>query len=99
MRLHPGCGVWEIFVPGISRGAVYKFEIQAGNGDMLPVSALHLTSDLARIDPVAKAWGKRVEAIGELGMTELRQALATAAAAGATLGMPKVEPKKRDSGE
>ena len=37
MRLHPGCGVWEIFVPAISRGAVYKFEIQAGDGEILPL--------------------------------------------------------------
>ena len=27
MRLHPGNGIWEIFVPGVGRGARYKFEI------------------------------------------------------------------------
>ncbi len=27
MRLHPGNGVWEIFLPGIREGALYKFEV------------------------------------------------------------------------
>ena len=27
MRLHPGNGVWEIFMPGVGRGAHYKFEM------------------------------------------------------------------------
>ena len=27
MRLHPGNGVWELFVPGLGPGAIYKFEI------------------------------------------------------------------------
>jgi 1,4-alpha-glucan branching enzyme len=35
MRLHPGVGVWEIFVPGIAEGAHYKFEIRAKSGDIL----------------------------------------------------------------
>jgi 1,4-alpha-glucan branching enzyme len=35
MRSHPGSGVWEIFVPGVERGAVYKFEIRAPSGEML----------------------------------------------------------------
>ncbi|MEE8394247.1 MAG: 1,4-alpha-glucan branching enzyme, partial [Rhodospirillales bacterium] len=39
MRLHPGCGVWEIFVPGISEGAFYKFEIRDGNGALLPLKS------------------------------------------------------------
>jgi 1,4-alpha-glucan branching enzyme len=32
MRLHPGVGVWEIFVPGTQPGAVYKYEIQTPGG-------------------------------------------------------------------
>lgn len=28
MRLHPGAGVWEIFIPGIETGALYKYEIK-----------------------------------------------------------------------
>ena len=28
MRKHPTCGVWDIFVPGIGEGEVYKYEIK-----------------------------------------------------------------------
>ncbi|MDK9721534.1 MAG: 1,4-alpha-glucan branching protein GlgB [Rhodospirillales bacterium] len=35
MRLHPGNGVWEIFVPGVKSGDVYKFEIKAKSGALL----------------------------------------------------------------
>jgi len=27
MRLHPGNGIWEIFIPGLTEGTLYKFEI------------------------------------------------------------------------
>jgi 1,4-alpha-glucan branching enzyme len=27
MRLHPGNGLWEIFLPGLAEGALYKYEI------------------------------------------------------------------------
>ncbi|WP_337996092.1 1,4-alpha-glucan branching protein GlgB [Oleispirillum naphthae] len=39
MRLHPGCGVWEIFLPGVTEGAVYKFELLGPNGKLLPLKA------------------------------------------------------------
>ena len=32
MRLHPACGVWEIFVPNIGEGARYKFEVLGLDG-------------------------------------------------------------------
>jgi 1,4-alpha-glucan branching enzyme len=32
MRAHPGVGIWEIFVPGVTEGAVYKFEIAPREG-------------------------------------------------------------------
>ncbi|MDS4057724.1 MAG: alpha-amylase family glycosyl hydrolase, partial [Candidatus Contendobacter sp.] len=32
MRLRPGSGIWELFVPGLGEGALYKFEILARNG-------------------------------------------------------------------
>ena len=44
MRLRRECGVWEIFLPGVADGALYKFEIRAGNGQVLP----------ARADPYAR---------------------------------------------
>ena len=36
MRLRRECGVWEIFLPGVTAGALYKFEILASNGSVLP---------------------------------------------------------------
>jgi 1,4-alpha-glucan branching enzyme len=32
MRLHPGNGIWELFIPGVALGTRYKFEILAGSG-------------------------------------------------------------------
>jgi 1,4-alpha-glucan branching enzyme len=39
MRLHPGIGVWEIFVPGLAEGTLYKLEIKARDGRILPLKA------------------------------------------------------------
>ncbi len=39
MRLHPGNGIWEIFVPGADRGANYKYEIQNNYGKLLPLKS------------------------------------------------------------
>ena len=36
MRLRPECGVWELFLPGIGAGALYKYEIRAADGRVLP---------------------------------------------------------------
>ena len=35
MRKLLGCGVWEIFLPGVGEGAHYKFEIKASHGGLL----------------------------------------------------------------
>jgi 1,4-alpha-glucan branching enzyme len=40
MRLHPGNGIWEIFIPGLELGALYKYEIRPHTG-----AALALKSD------------------------------------------------------
>ena len=37
MRLHPGNGIWEIFLPGVVAGARYKFELLDMNGKLLPL--------------------------------------------------------------
>ena len=37
MRAHPGSGIWDIFIPGVSAGALYKFEIVGANGNLLPL--------------------------------------------------------------
>ncbi len=39
MRLHPGAGVWEIFLPGVAEGAPYKYEIRDRSGNLLPLKA------------------------------------------------------------
>ncbi|MFT7724045.1 MAG: 1,4-alpha-glucan branching protein GlgB [Roseateles sp.] len=39
MRLRHAAGVWEIFVPHAAEGDLYKFEIVAGNGALLPLKA------------------------------------------------------------
>ncbi len=39
MRGRGSTGVWEIFVPGLGEGAVYKYEIVGRDGDLLPLKA------------------------------------------------------------
>ena len=39
MRLRRECGVWELFVPGVQLGALYKFEIRTSSGEVLPARA------------------------------------------------------------
>src|SRR5262249_5907738 len=39
MRLHPGNGIWELFVPGVAEGARYKYEIIARSGEPLALKA------------------------------------------------------------
>jgi 1,4-alpha-glucan branching enzyme len=44
MRLRPECGVWELFLPNIAEGALYKFELAGKDGSLLP----------SRADPYAR---------------------------------------------
>jgi 1,4-alpha-glucan branching enzyme len=39
LRLHPGNGIWELFVPGLGEGQRYKFEIRARSGAPLTLKA------------------------------------------------------------
>ncbi|MDQ2695420.1 MAG: 1,4-alpha-glucan branching protein GlgB [Pseudomonadota bacterium] len=39
MRLHPSNGVWEIFVPGLAAGEMYKFELVGPHGNLMPLKA------------------------------------------------------------
>lgn len=39
MRKRVGVGIWELFVPGVTAGAVYKYEIIGVHGDVLPLKA------------------------------------------------------------
>ena len=44
MRLHPGIGVWDLFLPQVPAGAPYKFQLHGADGTLLPLKA----------DPVAR---------------------------------------------
>ena len=39
MRKRHGCGVWELFVPHVRENALYKFEIKAADGMLLPLKS------------------------------------------------------------
>jgi len=39
MRNHPGNGIWEIFIPGLAEGALYKFEVKARSGEEIALKA------------------------------------------------------------
>jgi len=39
MCKNAACGVWEVFVPGASAGARYKYEIAGPSGELLPLRA------------------------------------------------------------
>ncbi len=32
MRFHPGAGLWEIFIPGLGEGEIYKYEVKTAFG-------------------------------------------------------------------
>ncbi len=37
MRSHPGSGIWDIFIPEIGDGVLYKYEVVSGDGRLLPL--------------------------------------------------------------
>ena len=39
MRNHPANGIWEIFIPGLGEGALYKFEVKARSGEEIALKA------------------------------------------------------------
>ncbi len=39
MRRRGATGVWEIFIPGLEEGAIYKYEIRALGGQIMPLKA------------------------------------------------------------
>ena len=39
MRKRVGVGVWELFIPGLAKGEVYKYEIIGQHGERLPLKA------------------------------------------------------------
>src|SRR5690606_9260672 len=39
MRLRHECGVWEVFIPSVAAGALYKYEVHTQDGTLLPWKA------------------------------------------------------------
>ena len=39
MRLHPSNGIWELFIPGLGIGALYKFEVMAKTEEPMALKA------------------------------------------------------------
>src|SRR5690606_9036690 len=39
MYLRRECGVWEVFVPGVGPGALYKYELEAPSGNLVALKA------------------------------------------------------------
>ena len=39
MRLHPANGVWDLFLPGVCAGELYKFELLGPDGKLLPLKS------------------------------------------------------------
>lgn len=39
MRLHPGNGIWEIFIPAVTTGDHYKYELHDQSGHLLPLKS------------------------------------------------------------
>ncbi|HEX9858545.1 MAG TPA: alpha-amylase family glycosyl hydrolase, partial [Paracoccaceae bacterium] len=39
MRRRGATGVWEIFIPGLGEGAIYKYELRAPGGGLMPLKA------------------------------------------------------------
>ncbi len=47
MRLRAECGVWEVFVPGVEEGALYKFDVLGADGQrQLKVDPYALSAEL-----------------------------------------------------
>jgi 1,4-alpha-glucan branching enzyme len=65
LRLRHDAGVWEIFIPHVAHGDLYKFEIVAGDGRLLPLKA----------DPYAFAAQLRPDTASRVAGLPVRRAL------------------------
>ena len=59
MRKRVEAGVWELFVPGVAKGAIYKFELLAADGRLLPLKA----DPIGFFHEVPPATGSRVHGL------------------------------------
>lgn len=82
MRLRHACGVWELFVPHLQEGALYKFEVLGKDGRLLPQKS----DPLGRESEVRPATASRV-VDGER-VKEVREAALQSDLSEATAGWP-----------
>ena len=66
MRKRMESGIWEIFIPAIGKGALYKFELLGPNGELLPAKA----DPLAFSQEAPPATASRVEGLIERDWTD-----------------------------
>jgi 1,4-alpha-glucan branching enzyme len=65
MRKHPGVGVWDLFIPGLTPSDIYKYELLDASGRMLPQKADPVgqsqevpPATASRVpDPATLSWG------------------------------------------
>ncbi|MFM9842344.1 MAG: 1,4-alpha-glucan branching protein GlgB [Dongiaceae bacterium] len=84
MRKRLGSGIWEIFLPEVAEGAVYKYEIAGGDGKLLPLKSdpygfaaevrPKTASRVARVDSFS--WSDGVYMAGRAGMDARRAPMA-----------------------
>jgi 1,4-alpha-glucan branching enzyme len=73
MRLHPAQGVWEIFIPGVAEGTVYKYEILPHGGvPFLKADPLAFAAEL-RPDTGSRVADLREHAWGDAEWMEARR--------------------------
>jgi 1,4-alpha-glucan branching enzyme len=65
MRFHPGAGVWEIFLPGLGAGALYKYEILPRQGP-----PFNKSDPVALRSELRPATASIVERLGEYGWSD-----------------------------
>jgi len=76
MRLRPGSGIWELFVPGLAEGDLYKFEILARNGNVFLKTdpfAFHTETPPGTASVVYDQAGKHVWRDGEWMQQRMRE--------------------------
>ncbi len=56
MRTLGSSGVWEIFIPGLEKGDLYKYEIKAQNGDVFQKADPYAYSSELRPRTASKVW-------------------------------------------
>jgi 1,4-alpha-glucan branching enzyme len=56
MRARGSSGIWELFVPGLAEGTLYKYEIKAQNGDILQKTDPHAFFSEMRPKTASVVW-------------------------------------------